>query len=97
MMEVFGVEKVRVLGLQKIRLLFILIFIEAEDIAIKRIDFIPCFMEKKFKTADWLEFLMGANVYVDFSDTNNFDTSVENLISEITSIEGKLSTNPREF
>jgi hypothetical protein len=96
-MEVFGVEKVRVLGLQKIRLLFILIFIEAEDIAIKRIDCIPCFMEKKFKTADWLEFLMGANVYVDFSDTNNFDTSVENLISEITSIEGKLSTNPREF
>ncbi|CAF2119655.1 unnamed protein product [Rotaria magnacalcarata] len=69
---------------------------EAEDIAIKRIKFIPCFMEEPFPLEDWLEFLVGANVWIDFSKTDKFDDALEKLVREITIIEEKLATNPRE-
>ncbi|CAF3343096.1 unnamed protein product [Rotaria socialis] len=69
---------------------------EAEDIAIKRIKFIPCFMEEPFPLEDWLEFLVGANVWIDFSKADKFDDALEKLIREITIIEEKLATNPRE-
>ena len=96
---VFGVKKVRIPILLKfIRLLSIFIFIEAEDIAIKRIKFIPCFMEKPpFPLEDWLQFLVGGNVWVDFSEIGQFDTSFTQLIGEITAVENRLATYPRKL
>ncbi|CAF3982670.1 unnamed protein product [Rotaria magnacalcarata] len=70
--------------------------IEAEDIAIKRIKFIPCFMEEPFPLEDWLQFLVGSNVWIDFSKADEFNDSFEQLIKEITVIEDKLATYPRE-
>ncbi|CAF2242219.1 unnamed protein product [Rotaria magnacalcarata] len=69
---------------------------EAEDIAIKRIKFIPCFMEEPFPLEDWLQFLVGSNVWIDFSKADEFNDSFEQLIKEITVIEDKLATYPRE-
>src|SRR5689334_214262 len=97
MIIVIGVKKVRILLLSnQIRLLSILISIEAEDIAIKRIKFIPCFMEEPFPLDDWLDFLVGANIWIDFSKEDKYDDSLQELIKKITSIEDQLATHPRK-
>lgn len=69
---------------------------EIQDVAIKRIKFIPCFMEKPFELVDWLDFLVSGNLWIDFSDLNGFDIAFDKLIDEITSIEEQLATNPRK-
>ncbi len=102
MMVLIGVRKVRIFLLLlvsiKIRLLFISIFnIEAKDVAIKQINFIPCFMEEPYPPEDWLAFIIGSNTRIDFSKIDKFDDSFKELIKQITFIEERLSTNPRKF
>jgi hypothetical protein len=100
-MVLIGVRKVRILLLLvsvKIRLLFISIFnIEAKDVAIKQINFIPCFMEEPYPPEDWLAFIIGSNTRIDFSNIDKFDDSFKALIKQITIIEERLATNPRKF
>jgi hypothetical protein len=54
-------------------------------------------MEEPFPLEDWLDFLVGSNVWVDFSEADKFDTSFDRLIEEITAAEERLATNPRKF
>lgn len=54
-------------------------------------------MEEPFPLEDWLGFLVGANVWVDFSKGDRFHESFEKLIKEITVIEQTLPTIPRKF
>ena len=76
----------------------IYLFLEAEDIAIKRIKFIPCFMEEPpIPLEDWLDFLVGGNVWVDFSKEEKYNTSFDSLIKEITAAEERLAIYPRKF
>lgn len=54
-------------------------------------------METPFLLEDWLSFLVGANVWVDFSPEKNFDDSFEDLIRKINLIETELALSPREY
>ncbi|UJR20570.1 hypothetical protein I4U23_023696 [Adineta vaga] len=69
---------------------------EAEDICIKQIKFIPCFMEDPYTPDSWLALLLGANIRIDFSNNDKFDESFKDLIKQISFIEEELATNPRE-
>ncbi len=78
--------------------MFISIFnIEAKDVAIKQINFIPCFMEEPYSPEDWLAFIIGSNTRIDFSNIDKFDDSFKALIKQITIIEERLAINPRKF
>ncbi|CAF0975814.1 unnamed protein product [Rotaria sordida] len=68
---------------------------EAEDISIKQIKIIPCYMEKPFRTDDWLDFLLGANIRIDFSQADKFHESFNKLVEEINVIEKELDTYSR--
>ena len=72
-------------------------FVEAEYAAENRIKFIPCLMEKDFRAQSWLGIIKGANVHVDFSDPDAFDSSFKELIRQIDFIERRLSVRPRTF
>lgn len=54
-------------------------------------------MEEPFPLEDWLDFLVGANIWIDFSKENKFDNSFEELIKKITHIETQLATSPRKY
>ncbi len=54
-------------------------------------------MEEPFDLPDWLDFLVGGNIWIDFSKVDQFDTSFGRLIEEITTIEDKLATKPRKY
>lgn len=54
-------------------------------------------METPFPLEDWLSFLVGANIWVDFSPEKNFDESFEELIRKINLIEGELAMSPRTY
>ena len=54
-------------------------------------------METPFPLEDWLDFLVGANVWVDFSPEKNFDESFDDLIRKILLIEGELALSPRTY
>jgi len=69
--------------------------LEAEYAAENRIKFIPCLMEKDFRAQNWLGIIKGANMHVDFSSTENFDTSFDELIRQIDFVERQLSLRPR--
>jgi hypothetical protein len=53
-------------------------------------------METPFPLDDWLDFLVGANIWIDFSKEDKFDDSFGELIKKITCIEGQLATSPRK-
>ncbi|CAF0796466.1 unnamed protein product [Adineta ricciae] len=69
---------------------------EAERISIKQIKFIPCIMEDNYIPSDWLSLLLGGNIKIDFSDSNKFNESFQNLRQQITYIEEELATSPRQ-
>lgn len=69
--------------------------LEAQYAQENRIKFIPCLMEKSFRAQSWLGIIKGSNVHIDFSEAENFKRSFEELIREITFVEGKLSLQPR--
>lgn len=52
-------------------------------------------MEKDFRAQSWLGIIKGANMHVDFSSTENFDTSFDELIRQIDFVERQLSLRPR--
>ena len=52
-------------------------------------------MESPFQPATSLDFLIGANLYVDFSDTSKYDESMAQLIRQITLVEQNLPARPR--
>jgi hypothetical protein len=55
-------------------------------------------MEKPpFDLVDWMEFLLNGNVWVDFSEEDEYDKSFKQLIEEITAVEKRLATNPRKI
>ena len=54
-------------------------------------------MEKDFRAQSWLGIIKGANVHVDFSCPENFDSSFNDLIRQIDYIERQLSLRPRMF
>jgi len=55
-------------------------------------------MEKPpFDLVDWMEFLLNGNVWIDFSQINEYDKSFKQLIEEITAVEERLATNPRKI
>lgn len=54
-------------------------------------------MEKSFRAQSWLGIIKGSNVHIDFSEAENFKRSFEELIREITFVEGKLSLQPRTY
>lgn len=54
-------------------------------------------MEEPYDLEDWLAFLVGANIWVDFSTMDEFSVSFEKLIKQITAIEEKLATRPRKY
>lgn len=54
-------------------------------------------METPFPLEDWLSFLVGANIWVDFSPEKNFNESFEELIRKINLIEGELAMSPRMY
>ncbi|CAF1133056.1 unnamed protein product [Adineta steineri] len=69
--------------------------LEAEYAAENRIKFIPCLMEKSFRAQSWLGIIKGSNVHIDFSESEDFDQSFNELIRQITYVERKLSLQPR--
>ncbi|CAF3657426.1 unnamed protein product [Rotaria sordida] len=69
--------------------------LEAEYAAENRIKFIPCLMEQSFRAQSWLGIIKGSNVHIDFSSSEDFDQSFEELIRQITYVEKKLSLQPR--
>jgi len=54
-------------------------------------------MEEPFELVDWLEFLVNGNIWIDFSQDDQFDKSFNQLIGEITSVEESLAIYPRKF
>ena len=71
--------------------------VEAEYAAENRIKFIPCLMEKSFRAQSWLGIIKGSNMHVDFSTTEDFQKSFDELIRQITHVERKLSLQPRKI
>ncbi|CAF0976644.1 unnamed protein product [Rotaria sordida] len=75
--------------------------LEAEYAAENHIKFIPCLMEEAFRPKSWLGIIIGlfiyysSNFHIDFSSSNNFDQSFEQLIRQITYIEKQISLQPR--
>ncbi|CAF1545704.1 unnamed protein product [Adineta ricciae] len=69
---------------------------EAERISIKQIKFIPCIMEDNYIPSERMSLLLGANIKINFSDTNQFNESFQNLRQQITYIEEELATSPRQ-
>ncbi len=54
-------------------------------------------MEEPFPLDDWLDFLVGANIWIDFSKEGKFNDAFEQLIEKITAIEKQLATFPRKY
>lgn len=54
-------------------------------------------MEKDFRAQSWLGIIKGANVHVDFSNPDAFDSSFNELIRQIDFVERRLSVRPRTF
>jgi hypothetical protein len=72
------------------------LYVEAEYAAENRIKFIPCLMEKSFRAQSWLGIIKGSNFHIDFSSSEDFQQSFDELIRQITYIEKKLSLQPRK-
>ena len=53
-------------------------------------------MEDNYIPSDWMSLLLGANIKIDFSDSNKFNESFQNLRQQITYIEEELATSPRK-
>lgn len=53
-------------------------------------------MEQSFRAESWLGIIKGANMHVDFSNPDDFQDSLDELIRQITYIERKLSLQPRK-
>ncbi|CAF4773221.1 unnamed protein product, partial [Rotaria sp. Silwood1] len=49
----------------------------------RRIDFIPCLLEKGYEPKGWLGILIRDKLYIDFSSSDNFDMVFEELVAEI--------------
>ena len=54
-------------------------------------------MEEPFTPVAWLDFLIGGNVWIDFSQADKFQDSFAELIKRVNSIEQTLATYPRKF
>ena len=68
---------------------------EAQDLAIKQIECIPCLMEESFQLRGWLQFIVGPNRRVMFWTSILFREKMTNLIREITHHEKRQRMNPR--
>lgn len=68
---------------------------EAEYAAIRQVKCIPCYMEKPLELTSPLDFLIGANAHVDFSDLTKYNESFQELVRQISSTEGRLTARPR--
>ena len=54
-------------------------------------------MEKSFRAQSWLGIIKGSNYHIDFSSSEDFNQSFEELVRQITHVENKLSLQPRKF
>lgn len=52
-------------------------------------------MEKPFQLVNWLNLLIGRRLWVDFSESEQYDDSFRQLFNEITTIEEEIFINPR--
>ncbi|CAF3801924.1 unnamed protein product [Rotaria sp. Silwood1] len=62
----------------------------------RRIDFIPCLLEKGYEPKGWLGILIRDKLYIDFSSSDNFDMVFEELVAEIQVIADRLQISPTQ-